>query len=333
MNEQIDSLSLLTLKCAPNIFDVSSRMGNVSIRDQIVRSTQLVRDLKNADPKCDEILIVGAGFAGVAAALQAAESSVKAYVLDINSAPFSQQAKCHSRYVGPFMYEWPASYCGDQHYPPRGWPSDQKGWDKASLQLGWISSMPMEASQLASDCKEWLSNKISGWSSGPHLHLPKPTFLTDVSAEKISEYVYQFKEGRAQSKSIVGVDWPLLGVEVDCKVEPKYIIFAAGMGDEYVKIPPSVAGKPFWCEDSLRAPTSANSEIGVFGGGDGALQDFLRATTESPRVLRRLLNLRNWSHDEYDKDNQDKIFTGIARARRAAGVRATQRIRLALGHC
>ena len=69
----------------------------------------------------------------------------------------------------------------------------------------------------------------------------------------------------------------------------------------------------------------------------GIEMDFSRpgkpTDNESPRVLRRLLNLRNWSHDEYDKDNQDKIFTGIARARRAAGVRATQRIRLALGHC
>jgi len=33
---------------------------------------------------------------------------------------------------------------------------------------------------------------------------------------------------------------------------------------------------------------------------------------ESPRVLRRLLNLRNWSHDEYTKDPQAKIFAGTA---------------------
>ena len=33
---------------------------------------------------------------------------------------------------------------------------------------------------------------------------------------------------------------------------------------------------------------------------------------ESPRVLRRLLDLRNWSHDEYTKDPQAKIFAGTA---------------------
>ena len=33
---------------------------------------------------------------------------------------------------------------------------------------------------------------------------------------------------------------------------------------------------------------------------------------ESPRVSRRLLNLRNWSHDEYTKDTQAKIFAGTA---------------------
>jgi hypothetical protein len=33
---------------------------------------------------------------------------------------------------------------------------------------------------------------------------------------------------------------------------------------------------------------------------------------ESPRVLRRLLNLRNWSHDEYDQVPQATIFARIA---------------------
>jgi len=39
---------------------------------------------------------------------------------------------------------------------------------------------------------------------------------------------------------------------------------------------------------------------------------FFVQTYESPRVLRRLLNLRNWSHDEYTKDPQAKIFAGTA---------------------
>nr|NLU60156.1 hypothetical protein [Pseudomonas sp. BIGb0427] len=47
----VDSLSLLSLKVAPNVFDLSSGMHHVSIRDQIVRAQLLVRDLLHADPE------------------------------------------------------------------------------------------------------------------------------------------------------------------------------------------------------------------------------------------------------------------------------------------
>ena len=39
-----------------------------------------------------------------------------------------------------------------------------------------------------------------------------------------------------------------------------------------------------------------------------------------------LLNLRNWSLDEHDKNNKNEIFSGIGRAYRAGGELVTQEI-------
>ena len=59
--EVVDSLSLLSLKVASNVFDLSSGLHHVSIRDQIVRAQLAVRDLKRGDKSLHSLLIVGAG--------------------------------------------------------------------------------------------------------------------------------------------------------------------------------------------------------------------------------------------------------------------------------
>ncbi|MFP3245845.1 MAG: hypothetical protein RXR20_14995, partial [Paraburkholderia sp.] len=67
----IDTLALLGLKAKSNIFDLSSDLVHVSMRDQIVRAQILVRDLCAADPNLQRILVVGAGVAGISAAMAA----------------------------------------------------------------------------------------------------------------------------------------------------------------------------------------------------------------------------------------------------------------------
>lgn len=45
-----------------------------------------------------------------------------------------------------------------------------------------------------------------------------------------------------------------------------------------------------------------------------------------------LLNLRNWSLDEHDKNNKNEIFSGIGRTSRAGGVLVTQEIWRTMGY-
>ena len=112
----VDSLSLLSLKVASNVFDLSSGLHHISIRDQMVRAQLAVRDLKRGDPELDSLLIVGAGVAGIAAALEAEARGVRSVVVvEAAAQPFSLLRGVTERYIGPFMYEWPSSFsCGSK---------------------------------------------------------------------------------------------------------------------------------------------------------------------------------------------------------------------------
>jgi NADPH-dependent 2,4-dienoyl-CoA reductase/sulfur reductase-like enzyme len=116
--EVINALSLLAHKVAPNVFDLSSLQWHVSIRDQIVRAQLLMADLCMADKDIDSVLIIGMGAAGISAAMAACEQGIpNVYVVDRADAPFKLFRGVTSRFVGPFMYEWPSSFHADQGYP------------------------------------------------------------------------------------------------------------------------------------------------------------------------------------------------------------------------
>ena len=118
------TLALFAAKCAPRVFDLSSDVRNVSIRDQVVRAQLLARELLQ-EPECQRVLVVGAGISGITAAVALAAAKREVLVLEVNDAPLSLQSACDWRYVGPFMYEWPSSFFDDQTYPPLGaaWPA------------------------------------------------------------------------------------------------------------------------------------------------------------------------------------------------------------------
>ncbi len=116
--KEVNALALLSLKVAPNVFDISSGQYHVSIRDQIVRAQLLVRDLCCLDDVFKSVLVVGAGAGGAAVAVAAAAAGKKVRLIDAADAPFNLQRGTTKRFVGPFMYEWPESIHSNQSYPP-----------------------------------------------------------------------------------------------------------------------------------------------------------------------------------------------------------------------
>lgn len=288
------ALALLASKCSANIFDISTGVRSASIRDQVVRAQLLVRGLCS-DPKFQRLLVVGAGVAGVAAGMAARAANKEVLVVETHSEPLALQARCRWRYVGPFMYEWPSCFFDDQSYPPKGlhWP------DAPDSTLRWTGRDPLLASDFAAQVQAWLRS-----------HKAPARIVTTVNGSEVTTYVQGFSQSledahhthsawRAPTLQLSqGQDWPTGTQAAPLAFTPDYIVLAAGMGDEGVDLLDAkgtklgISGKSFWlADDGLRAPGAQNAAIAIFGGGDGALQDVLRALTrfEHPLPMWRFL--------------------------------------------
>ncbi len=78
----VNALPLLAYKVGPNLFDLSSQMHNVSMRDQMQRAVVLAEALVAGNQfalpdSSNHVLIVGAGVAGVAAGIVLARHGLK----------------------------------------------------------------------------------------------------------------------------------------------------------------------------------------------------------------------------------------------------------------
>ena len=306
--EVVDSLSLLALKVASNVFDLSSRMHHVSIRDQLVRGQMAVRDLKRGDDQLESLLIVGAGIAGMSAALTAAELGVKnVVVVEVADQPFALLRGVVARHVGPFMYEWPSPFYDDQSYPDHR----RTVWNGRTISpLSWKSKRPCCAAHLATLLTDEVKSRLASLSARG---LPSPTICVGESAHRITSFVGSFarsEAGRAMSRlqnrtpsptPVFGyynsIQWPD-GKPAAATITPQYVFLAAGMGLEdrlLSKTGAPFVGKKFWENDDLLDPGTANRRISVFGGGDGALQDVLRGLTGYEHPLQLLEFLEAWA--------------------------------------
>jgi hypothetical protein len=307
--EEIDSLSLLAHKVAANVFDLSSSQVNVSIRDQMVRAQQLVVDLKAAHPEARSILVVGMGAAGMTAALTACEVGFdEVHAVESKAQPFALFRGVTSRYVGPFMYEWPSPFSTNQSYPSHG----STPWNgHGSSPLAWPASMPISAHELA----KLLRRGVKDWSKkrkADHPTKPLPFLWVGVDKKAVQTFATEFAQVAASRAEQEKERAPLLAKAVfrdlgakaalwnglpmvakPGRIKPDYLILAAGMGEENVSIPgnPARVSPRFWANDKLKDAAVANQNVVVLGGGDGAIQDTLRALTIHDHPLTLILQL------------------------------------------
>jgi hypothetical protein len=281
MSRSGNGLSLLANKCAANTFDISSGMVYASMRDQIVRAQLLITDLYRADPNCKRVLIVGAGIAGVTAAACASGLGLEVVVLESNSKPFALQRGVTQRKVGPFMYEWPSLMSRSQDYPPLHATLARALANTPS----WTASHPISADRLVRQLMPWY-NKLT--KLGPSLR-----FFCKQPSSTTRQYVEDFVDASSkQGSSGSGATIPLLSLPDKTQFRPDYVVLAVGMGAERVHLidgtetlTNSVKGMPFWANDNFRLNDPMNWTVGVFGGGDGALQDVLRLLTRFDHPL------------------------------------------------
>ena len=295
-NQVTNVLSLLALKVKQNVFDISSSQYNISIRDQVARGSLLARDLCKAHQDMDCILIVGAGIAGVAAAERALLESkkVKIHIVEKADRAFSLQRGKTTRFVGPFMYEWPAAVHGDQSYPPTDTMTWGSSWPTA---LKWSSKTPISADQLCKSLDLWLTDILAKFPGRIFLHFGVDGGKTIASVKKFTQQIEKAHERYVKTGALVRACKFRIhysdGSEFDPAPQVNYVILACGPGQERVELANGIEGLPFWSNDTLRSARMASKRVGIFGGGDGALQDVLRALTghKHPLVtMKRLLS-------------------------------------------
>jgi hypothetical protein len=225
-----------------------------SIRDQVLRGATLVQrmvDQRLLAPGM-ELAVVGAGAAGVAAALTAVASGVQTTLFEQADEILSRQARAGHRWVEPAAYDWPLDH-----------------WETGRLGMAGLPLLPFPAQTADALAKDWAA--IVWGEAAQH------------------EQLLKVRTGVAVKDIRLQLDDPgLPGVRVqmaDGSVHLAHqVIWAAGELREDTELKPANAsrvlhvGTPFWEPDTLDG-LGRGKRVIVFGGGDGAAQDALRALT------------------------------------------------------
>jgi hypothetical protein len=303
----INALSVLALKVKENVFDLSSNLRHISIRDQVIRAQLLVRDLCDSSQLSaeDSVLIVGAGAAGLAAAESLLEHDCHVLLAEKASEPLWLWKDVKTRFVGPHMYEWPSSFFGDQTFPATA-PSVLAHWGAKAGSLAstltFGKTHPVSVDALRSDWLDALQKWKLRWPS--HLTMVVTVngsqLLTEIQAWR--QDVQATNGAPTRPINVSGQDW-FSPSQINPSAAVKLVFLAAGFGTEDTALraapggPALITGPPFWSDDKLLSPRAGLSgrhpvRVAVFGGGDGALQDTLRAVTRFDTPLDLLSTLR-----------------------------------------
>ncbi|HYR27828.1 MAG TPA: FAD-dependent oxidoreductase, partial [Thermoanaerobaculia bacterium] len=242
----------------PHIYDISSMLRPGSIRDQIIRGRRIVHRAieRGVISTARPMLVVGAGAAGVAAALEATAHGVAVVVIDFWRKPFRRQRRCITRRVDPTLYDWPAVQWRRAGYP----------WlvgDKPPLAV-----MPGNGRELA---LAWEARFTTVMSAQRLLLTWKP----QTTVQEVSELAGGIRTVRLSDGSV-----GTYGA----------IVLARGPGKEDVGLGAGqFCSYAFWDTDRITRGELAGRSILISGGGDGALQDFLRCVLVPRADLRRLM--------------------------------------------
>lgn len=276
---------LHTHRIAPGLFSVAGRLHPISIRDQIIRGQLFVQralreQVIRPDPRAPAFVVVGAGVAGVTAAIEAAEHRVRTILVERAPQAFATQASCQTRWIDPTQYDWPVGHWRVAEYP----------WDASSLRstvLPWNDAD--YAHNLAGTWLRVLKNYTT--KPGSLLSLRQPAVVTDVRPSPTKpgrEVVADIEQDSRSTTETASAVLIATGFGSECcNLEKTYHRHAPRQHPTY--------GTPFWSSDKLAHPgfdiARQSARVLISGAGDGSLQDFLRVVVDpSFPSARAILN-------------------------------------------
>jgi len=244
---------LLAHQVQPFVFNISGGLSPISMRDQMIRGVMVVdRAIQEGliDATSRSLLVMGAGVGGATAAIHAVAKGVKALLVERSSASFTLQAGCLTRWIDPIQYDWPIQHWNRGCFP----------WTQPSMPLPWIAN---RSNHLALIWRRELERVA--------LVNANLAILYDTTVRSIT-----------QSGTFAHVRLNRTSGPIAARSEYGAVVLT-GIGSERCTLD-GYSGLRFWDTDAfeqsnLGFPTGTAPHVLLSGGGDGALQDFLRLVT------------------------------------------------------
>jgi hypothetical protein len=252
------------------------------------------------DDKSDnkfQLLIVGAGAAGLAAALEASTHKVSFVLIEKgNDAPGGILLSKAQRYVSTAMYEWPHPNHVEHEFPLA--KPHLLGDDNVPPTLPLSAMEPVTVEKFGQMIGEVVRPHLQNWSKNYTQFLAgqrlasRELFIKKAVIDRATKTSLQNTlKGQTNIHGIPLNEIDLPDVTIECSGLPagtfkfQYVIYAVGFGNEtsnYADNKPAYNGydhRKFWDEDLIPEPRLGFSKaptVGILGAGDGALQDTLR---------------------------------------------------------
>ncbi|MFZ0770038.1 MAG: hypothetical protein WCA49_09020 [Candidatus Sulfotelmatobacter sp.] len=248
-------------RVGPLQFTISSPLSPISIRDQMVRAKMFVDRAIEANilGPARLLFVLGAGAGGVSAALYAVTRGIETTLIELRSHAFGLQRKCLSRWINPTQYDWPASHWNLQRFP----------WTPPAMPLPWQSQ---RANLVAA---VWDHELLKARKNNPHLHVKFSTQIVSRTLGPQQDLEVKYQEKWDSPPPLPQPKTEYFGAA----------LYARGHGSEASDCSVDYKGFDFWETENFELPnlglpaSPSLRHVLICGGGDGALQDFLRITT------------------------------------------------------
>lgn len=282
---------LIAHKAGFRVFNLSAGLNYVSIKDQTVRACALVDSIKAAgwleplDPAEDvyDVVVVGAGAAGVTAAWRAASYGLKVLVAEKTETPFPALLSSTDRVISFSMYDWPEPFCDVEHFPSlRNQPVRGKQIDEDNFPVHSTSNEPQLASVHAA---RWLARL---GLDGHRICISNAKYRIEWNFSHLAEPQRLQNSSYSYLPASISVQLtPVYSGALPRKVQAANVIMATGIGAER-KIG-DYQPAPFWSVNH-QAPWATQPAINprnkknivISGAGDGAIQDTLKSLFAKP---------------------------------------------------
>jgi hypothetical protein len=277
---------LIAHKAGLRLYNLSAGLNYVSIKDQTVRACALVDSIEAAGwvqplpPAANayDMVVVGAGAAGVTAAWRAASHGLRVLVVERADTPFPALLGCTDRIISFSMYDWPEPFCEAEHFPSlRDQPVKGKRLDEDNFPVYSNSDKPQLACVYAAQWIARLGLDDSRVCLSKTKYPIEWNFGYIALPERLPESDY------APSRSTISVQLtPIYPGAPARRIQAANVIMATGIGAERkidgYQPPPfwSVNRNAPWTVPPAKKPKIKKNVV-ISGAGDGAIQDTLKS--------------------------------------------------------